>query len=70
MTKQISLCPHCDHCPTVDLSDHEVHIGEAGNRVTLTPAEWNILVQAVKAGELTELKSADRQRGLPHRPPR
>jgi hypothetical protein len=55
MTKQISLCPHCDHCPTVELSDHEVHIGEAGNLVKLTPAEWNMLVQAIKAGELAEL---------------
>lgn len=55
MTKQISLCPHCDHCPTVEISDHEVRIGEAGNLVTLTPAEWNVLVQAIKAGELAEL---------------
>jgi hypothetical protein len=55
MTKQISLCPHCDHCPTVDITDQEVRIGEAGNLVKLTPAEWNILVQAIKAGELTAL---------------
>jgi DNA-binding transcriptional MerR regulator len=55
MTKQISLCPHCDYCPTVDITDQEVRIGEEGNLVTLTPAEWNILVQAIKAGELTEL---------------
>jgi hypothetical protein len=55
MTKQISLCPHCDHCPTVDITDQEVRIGEAGNLVTLTPAERNVLVQAIKAGELSEL---------------
>jgi hypothetical protein len=55
MTKQISLCPHCDHCPTVEITAQEVRIGEEGNLVTLTPAEWNILVQAIKAGELTEL---------------
>ena len=53
--KQISLCPHCDHCPTVDITDEEVRIGEEGNLVKLTPAEWNILVQAIQAGELTEL---------------
>ncbi len=29
-------------------------IGEAGNLVKLTPAEWNVLVRAIKAGELTE----------------
>jgi hypothetical protein len=43
------------HYPTVDITDEEVHIGEEGNRVKLTPAEWNILVQAIQAGELTEL---------------
>jgi hypothetical protein len=55
MTKKISLCPHCEACPMVELDDHEVHIGDAGNLVRLTPAEWNILVPAIKAGELTTL---------------
>ncbi len=55
MTKQLSLCPHCDACPMVELDADEVRIGEEGNRVKLTPAEWNVLVQAIKAGELTEL---------------
>ena len=55
MTKQVSLCPHCDHCPTVEITDLEVRIGEAGNLVKLTPVEWNMLVQAIKAGELAEL---------------
>ncbi len=55
MAKSMSLCPACDACPRVELDDHEVRIGEAGNLVKLRPAEWNILVQAVKAGELTEL---------------
>ena len=55
MITQISLCPHCDHCPTVDITDQEVRIGEEGNLVKLTPTEWNILVRAIKAGELAEL---------------
>ena len=55
MSKQISLCPHCDHCPTVEITDQEVRIGEEGNQVKLTTAEWNILVQAIKTGELAEL---------------
>jgi hypothetical protein len=55
MSKQISLCPHCDHCPTVEITDQEVHIGEVGNLVKLTPAEWNVLLQAIKTGELAEL---------------
>lgn len=55
MTKTISLCPACDACPMVEIDDHEVRIGEEGNCVKLTPAEWNVLVQAIQAGELTEL---------------
>jgi hypothetical protein len=55
MSKQISLCPHCDHCPTVEITEQEVRIGEEGNLVKLTPAEWNILVQAIKTGTLVEL---------------
>jgi len=55
MVKSISLCPACDACPAVEIEEHEVRIGEAGNLVKLTPAEWNVLVQAIKAGELTEV---------------
>ena len=55
MTKQLSLCPHCDHCPMIEIIDQDVRIGEAGNLVKLTPAEWTRLVQAIKAGELAEL---------------
>jgi hypothetical protein len=55
MSQQIALCPHCDHCPTVDITDQEVRIGEEGNLVKLTLDEWNVLVRAIKAGELTEL---------------
>ncbi len=57
MSKKISLCPACDACPTVelDVDEHEVRIGDEGNLVKLTPAAWNVLVQAIKAGELTEL---------------
>jgi hypothetical protein len=55
MTKQLSLCPHCAACPSVEIDEHEVRIGEEGNLVKLTPAEWNVLVQAIHTGELTEL---------------
>jgi hypothetical protein len=55
MSKKLSLCPACDACPMVEIDGHEVRIGEAGNLVKLTLAEWNVLVQAIKAGELTEL---------------
>jgi hypothetical protein len=54
----VSLCPACSECPTVELDEHEVRIGEGDNLVRLSPAEWNILVQAIKSGELGEVGSA------------
>jgi hypothetical protein len=39
----------------VEITGGEVRIGEEGNLVKLTPAEWNVLVQAIKAGELAEI---------------
>ena len=55
MIKSISLCPSCEACPMVEMEDGEVRIGEKGNLVKLAPAEWNELVQLIKAGELDEL---------------
>ena len=57
MTQILSLCPACSNCATVEIDDHEVCIGEGDNRVRLTPAEWNILVRAIKVGELVEVDS-------------
>ena len=50
--KVITLCPACGSCPTIELSDDTVRIGEEGNRVTLKKAEWNDLVDKIKRGEL------------------
>jgi hypothetical protein len=55
MVKTMSLCPACDACPSVEIDEGEVRIGEAGNLAKLTPAEWNVLVRAIRDGELTEL---------------
>ncbi len=55
MTKTVSLCPECGACPRVEIEDNAVRIGEDGNSVQLTPAEWNVLVQLIKAGQLAEL---------------
>ena len=55
MTKSVSLCPACDACPSVEIDEREVRIGETGNLVKLTPAEWNVLVRAIKVGELKEV---------------
>jgi hypothetical protein len=55
MAKSLSLCPSCDACPSVEIDGREVRIGEAGNLVKLTAAEWNVLVRAIKAGDLDEV---------------
>lgn len=49
---QVSLCKGCDACPTVDLYESEVRIGETGNQVRLTQEEWNSLVEKIRQGEL------------------
>ena len=54
MTKAYSLCPACSQCPTVEIDANEVRIGEGDNRVTLSHAEWNVLVKAIKSGDLEE----------------
>ncbi|MDZ4338748.1 MAG: hypothetical protein U1B94_00865 [candidate division NC10 bacterium] len=53
--KIVSLCPACDACPAVEVSDETVRIGEAGNQVTLDRAEWNVLVEAILQGRLSRL---------------
>ena len=56
MEKDISLCPACSACPTVEVRGNEVRIGEGSNLVKLTVEEWNVLVRAVKAGALDEVR--------------
>ena len=55
MTKVFSLCPACSACPAVEIEEREVRIGEGGNLVKLSPVEWNLLVRAIKTGELHEI---------------
>ena len=50
--KVITLCPACEACPTIEIHDETVRIGEEGNRVTLKKAEWNDLVDKIARGEL------------------
>lgn len=53
--KVVTLCAACDACPTINLYDDQVRIGEEGNRVTLKKAEWNDLVEKIKRGELDRI---------------
>jgi len=52
MEVRLSLCPDCDRCPEVTITDEEVRIGEDENTVRLAHDEWNELVKAVQRGDL------------------
>ncbi len=49
----VTLCSACEHCPSVEIDDRGVRIGEDANMVNLSHAEWNELVRKVLDGELT-----------------
>jgi hypothetical protein len=52
---KFSLCPECTECPEVEITEEGVAIGEDGNTVRLSHAQWNQLVRLVKAGALHEV---------------
>jgi hypothetical protein len=54
-SKKVSLCPACTACPEVEITSQGVTIGEDGNTVRLSHAEWNELVRLVRSGELREV---------------
>ena len=57
MPQGVSLCPACSRCPTVEIDGRAVRIGDGANRVILSPAEWNVLVHAIRRGELAEVEA-------------
>ena len=52
---KFTLCPQCTFCPSVQITNEGVTIGEDKNTVRLTHAEWNELVGLIKRGELREV---------------
>jgi hypothetical protein len=52
---KVTLCPACSGCPSVEITEEGVTIGEAENTVKLTHAEWNDLIARVRSGELREV---------------
>jgi len=52
---KITLCPRCIECPSVEITQDGVSIGEDENTVRLTHAEWNELVGLIQRGELREV---------------
>jgi hypothetical protein len=53
--EKVTLCPACTACPEVEITGQGVTIGEDGNTVRLSHAEWNELVRLVRSGELREV---------------
>lgn len=51
--KSFVLCPACGACPTIDVYQDEVRIGEPGEQVRLTKDQWNALVEKIQHGELS-----------------
>ena len=62
--KKVTLCPACTACPEVEITDQGVTIGEDGNTVRLSHAEWNELVRlgAVSCARSKELGQLRRNR--------
>lgn len=51
---KISLCPEpdCKNCPSVEIFDDHVTIGEYDNICTLNKDEWNILKNKIKNNKI------------------
>lgn len=54
---RVVLCPVCGACPAVEITEEGVTIGEAGNTVKLTHAQWNDLVARIRQGALSKVKT-------------
>jgi hypothetical protein len=52
---KVKLCPNCTECPSVEITDQGVTIGEDENTVKLPHVAWNDLVARIKRGELHEI---------------
>ena len=49
---KVYLCGEKGCCPSVEIMEDAVIIGEGDNMCTLTPDEWNELKTKIKNGEL------------------
>ena len=53
--KKVTLCAACTACPEVEITEQGVTIGEDGNTVRLSHAEWNELVRLIRSGDLRQV---------------
>jgi hypothetical protein len=52
---KVTLCPDSGHCPSVEIDEKGVRIGEHNNTVILSHAAWNDLVARIRIGELKSI---------------
>ncbi len=52
---KIYLCENGKCCPSVELHEDKVLIGEDNNITELTKEEWNNLVENIQTGKLTKI---------------
>ncbi len=52
MVRVINLCNKGGCCPTIEIGEHVVHIGEEGNLCTLQREEWDVLVDKIRNNEI------------------
>jgi hypothetical protein len=50
--ERVTLCPSCAACPEVVIEGDTIRIGEDPNIVVLKKEEWNVLVDAIRSGQL------------------
>ena len=53
--KKFTLCPLCEACPEIVITDESVTIGEDTNTVRLSHAERNELLALIKRGDVGEV---------------
>jgi len=54
--RKVLLCPAgCGECPEVEFTGDHIRIGEAGNLAVLRKDEWNVLVDMIQSGQLSEV---------------
>jgi hypothetical protein len=49
---KVYLCKEKGCCPSVEIGENEVRIGEEGNYCTLSKEEFNSLKEKIKKGEI------------------
>lgn len=52
---EIVLCCGESGCPSVEVTEDGAEIGESGEKVNLSPDEWNAIVGEIQEGNLGKI---------------